>query len=88
MTDAKGLWKRAQRPRLRPAVLDPPKVVPLADLLFERSAAAFTEGLARVALPLGRQAAVVDTALGRGALHVLSTGRCQRGCLKSWAVGP
>lgn len=56
-------------------MLDPPKVVPLADLFFERSSLSFDEGMVRAELPLSRRSdGVVDAVVGNGALHVLSTG--------------
>ncbi|CAJ1355562.1 unnamed protein product, partial [Effrenium voratum] len=63
--------------KLRPAMLDPPKAVPLAELSFERrSGLDFHEGVVRAALPLSRHAGgVVDAAVDpEGAVHVLSTG--------------
>eukprot|EP00434_Breviolum_minutum_P000153 symbB.v1.2.000130.t3/scaffold16.1/size461936/4 len=63
------------RVQTRPAMLDPPKVVPLADLFFERSNLAFDEGIVRAELPLSRHSGgVVDAVVGKGALHLLSTG--------------
>ncbi|CAJ1443811.1 unnamed protein product, partial [Effrenium voratum] len=71
-----GCTNASDQVKLRPAMLDPPKAVPLAELSFERSGLDFHEGVVRAALPLGRHAGgVVDAAVDpEGAVHVLSTG--------------
>ncbi|CAE7033917.1 VWA8 [Symbiodinium natans] len=61
--------------KLRPAILDPAKVVPLAELAFDRTGASFDEGLCRARLPLGRHSGgVVDAVVDGSTLHLLSTG--------------
>ncbi|CAE7698156.1 Vwa8, partial [Symbiodinium microadriaticum] len=61
--------------KLRPAILDPAKAVPLAELAFDRSSGSFDEGLCRARLPLGRHSGgVVDAVVDGSTLHLLSTG--------------